>query len=403
MGSIKKVLANLGLACLTVLLTLLLLEGALRFTPYRNLLSFTRSHVPQYYYRTDPVTGYDISENFPKTQVFLDDGVGYPIWSNGIGCFDRPYNGEKDFILLVGDSFTHAFASFEDKWGTLMEANLGTRVLKCGVSGYGTKQASLKADRTCALVGRSPQLIVVGYTMNDFMDDYLFPEYSVVDGYFYITKALRDTNTGEISTRVRRKPPVSPRIWLKRHSILYNLFETFTKRYSRQEERVLWTEAIGGECSDTLKCPHPWLERAWKSHFEEIRNFGKLGHSGNAKVLFVIIPTKEQVYPSPANEKNGDLDRKYAIIPENMKKEGMLYIDLLPLFRKLADRTATRNPSLDLYWAKDGHWNVRGNRLAGLLVSQYILEQNLVEVPDKAAALARIRDGLRAFTGPQGM
>ena len=175
MASIRKALANFGLAAFTVFLVLLLAEAGLRLTPFKNFLSFSRSHVPQYYYRTDPVMGYDIKENFPRTGVVLDDGVAYPIWSNEIGCFDNPYKGEKDFVLLVGDSFTHAFAPFQDKWGTQMESLLDRRVLKCGVSGYGTKQASLKADSTCARVGESAALIVVGYTMNDFIDDYLFP------------------------------------------------------------------------------------------------------------------------------------------------------------------------------------------------------------------------------------
>ena len=51
----------------------------------------------------------------------------------------------NDYILLVGDSFTHSYAPFPDKWGTRIEKLLHYRVLKCGVTGYGTKQEWLKA------------------------------------------------------------------------------------------------------------------------------------------------------------------------------------------------------------------------------------------------------------------
>jgi hypothetical protein len=404
MASIKKGLANLGLAAFTILLVLILAEGALRFTPFTRLLSFSRSHVPQYYYRTDPVMGYDIKENFPKTTVVLDDGVAYPIWSNEIGCFDSPYKGEKDFLLLVGDSFTHAFAPFQDKWGTQVETLLGTRVLKCGVSGYGTKQASLKAESTCARIGKTPELIVVGYTMNDFTDDYLFPQYSLVDGYFYIMRRLTDPKTGDISTRVRSHAPLSAKIWLKQHSIVFNLAENaFTRISPAGEERIVRTTAIEGECSDAFECKYPWLKKGWEAHFEWIKSVGRLQHEGGAKALFVIIPVKEQVYPFLVSGNDHSLERKYAIILDNMKKAGIQYIDLLPLFRKFADQTPrTRlDPKKDLYWPVDGHWSIPGNRLAGLLVSEYILEKDLISVADKEARLASIREKLGTFRNQQ--
>jgi hypothetical protein len=424
MGSIRKGFANLGLVVLTVFVLLLLLEGGLRFTSFKNLLSFSRSHVPQYYYRTDPVAGYDIKENFPKTDVFLDDGVKYPIWSNELGCFDDAYKGEKGYILLVGDSFTHAFAPFGDKWGTGMESHTGTRVLKCGVSGYGTKQEALKADSVCAKAKSPPQLIVVGYTMNDFMDDYLFPQYSVTDGYHYITKRLNNEKTGDISTRVRSRAPRSLRIWLKKYSILYNLSEQALKRSSfAREEVVFRTDSLDGECtmagdsraggtsgklpraedvappSPVADCKYPWLREAWKKHGKNIASFRRLEHAGGAKVLFVIIPVKEQVYPFLVKEKDAALDQKYAIVLEIMKKEGIPHLDLLPLFRQYAGKTFRPGvgPKNELYWTIDGHWNVKGNHLAGLLVSEHILDRQMIDVPDRESRLASIRDKLKTF------
>ena len=38
----------------------------------------------------------------------------------------------------------------------------------------------------------------------------------------------------------------------------------------------------------------------------------------------------------------------------------------------------TKITKKNLYWSKDGHWNERGNHLAGYIVSKYILENNLI-------------------------
>ena len=226
----------------------------------------------------------------------------------------------------------------------------------------------------------------------------------MTDGYFYIMKRLADPKTGEISTRVRAHPPMSARIWLKQHSIIFNLVENaFARMSPAGEERVMKTPAIEGECSNDFECRYPWLKKAWGAHFESIRSVGRLKHGGNAKVLFVVLPVKEQVYPFLVGGNDPSMERKYAIVLDNMKKEGIEQIDLLPLFKKFADQTprSRLDPKKDLYWPVDGHWSIPGNHLAGLLVSEYILEKRLVAVDDREAKLAAIREKLRKFRNPQ--
>ena len=45
----------------------------------------------------------------------------------------------------------------------------------------------------------------------------------------------------------------------------------------------------------------------------------------------------------------------------------------------------------------DGHWSLRGNHLAGLLVADYILQNNLLKVPDKDQKLNEINVQLKNF------
>ena len=53
------------------------------------------------------------------------------------------------------------------------------------------------------------------------------------------------------------------------------------------------------------------------------------------------------------------------------------------------------DPERDLYWKKDGHWSVKGNHLAGLLVADYMIEKNLIEVPEKDQRLKEIKAQLK--------
>ena len=76
------------------------LEIALRFTSYRYLL--TRDRHLRYYYQADLAKGFDIAPNVKGKRLSVDNRVEFDIWSNELGCFDEPYHGETDYILLDG-------------------------------------------------------------------------------------------------------------------------------------------------------------------------------------------------------------------------------------------------------------------------------------------------------------
>ena len=53
------------------------------------------------------------------------------------------------------------------------------------------------------------------------------------------------------------------------------------------------------------------------------------------------------------------------------------------------------NPDRDLYWQHNSHWSIRGEHLVGLLVSRYILEHRLVQVPDMRKGSSRSKRNCR--------
>jgi hypothetical protein len=403
--------AEILLVVATVLLTLLLAEVILRFTPYRHELFLdTADGTPRHYYKADPDAGYDIREKNPRTTITLRaDDFDYEIWSNELGCFDSPYGGENDYILLVGDSFTHMFAPFHDKWGTVLEENIGRRVLKCGVNGYGTKQELLKAQRVIAAVDRSPQLIVVGYYWNDLYEDYELPGKTVIQGYLVRIQSLADSSVGTLVRLSEREAervlqrrqvyctseePTSPRLqqarcWLARHSILFNLVRRGVNRLRGLRGPPVYLE-------DAAFYPvekYPWLRGAWERHLNNLQHFKDLAGKHNAQLLIVLLPTKEQVYPFLAGGALTDLERPNRVLAAFLDAERIPYVDLLPALRRYADSRA--RPQLDsnrdFFWRTDGHLSVPGNRLVGLLVAKSILERSEIRDSRIAALEAKLK------------
>lgn len=405
---LKKYLINLGLILVSILAAALLLEVILRFTPYRHL--FDRDMRLRHYYQVDPVKGFDIRPNAGKIRTSVDNkSVEFDVWSNELGCFDEPYRGENDLILLVGDSFTHAFAPYEDKWGTRVEKLLNYRVLKCGVTAYGTKQELLKAREIIARINRNPRLIIVGHFLNDLDDDFWFTNMTVADGFLVPSYKYRDPKTGRIANLEALARDYT--LWdkltgnyplnigeliiysLNRHLILFNLIrDSWVRLFPSQ---FSYTDPLNFMAfSDT-----PQVQAAWAKHQENLKAFKELAAAQGAELLIVLIPANIQVYPFFTGSRKIDLERPQRILGDFFRREGIRCLDLLPWFRKYADQSPRRHLSSqkDLYWRANSHWSIKGERLASLLVARAILENNLVKVAGREEKLKYIEEELANF------
>jgi len=399
MNSIKNKILNAGLILVSVALAICLLEVILRFTHYNIII--TKYEEFRYYYMADRNKGYDIKPNVGKFQSNVDEEVYFPIWSNALGCFDEPYKGERDYILLLGDSFVHGHAPFADKWGSQLEKLLGYRVLKCGVDCYGTKQEFLKGKEIINMTKTSPRLIIVGYFWPSLERDYTFPNQTVIDGYLVYQNQLKDVKTGETVSRKNLEEKfgffstgslIKIKNFIKRESIIGRLVISAIK------------DKIMGPSENNIFISFldfPWIENAWQNHFKNIKSIQSLAIENGAQLLIVIIPTREQVYPFLFDWKSAGLD------PEGPNKKlitffnraGIGYIDLLPLLEKYADQRPRKflSPSKDLYWQYDAHWSIKGNHLVGLLVAKFVLENNLISVTHKDEKLILINQKLQEF------
>lgn len=343
-----KIKKNIFPIFLSIILAFVLLDTALYFSHYHYLLG--KSTPPQYYFQANKELGYSIVPNFPTTTHVFSNGK-YTVWSNSLGCFDEEYRGEEPYIYLTGGSWVWGFAPFEDKWGTIMEKELGIRVVQCGVFGYSTHAELLKTTQDLEYLP-SPKLIVVGATAySDIDTDTNFPQYTVYDGY--VTKRLKNEEeyknfANYCSADVPAHTGIARiRCFLTTHSVLFNLFKSKIRKmvetaFPQLTQSLEQQGVLSHQQGDALP-------RDYEKHFENILGFKQLAKDKGSKLLFVLI--------------NGTDER----VTEFLDKEGIDYIGLDYL----------RGPKFQ--YKTDGHWNIDGNHSAGSFVSEFILENHLIK------------------------
>ncbi len=386
----KRISINVLLLGASIILSVLVLEGILRFTAYKDVLATVK--MPQHYFQSDREMGFDIARNFSTSSLAFAEGA-FPIWSNDLGCFDTPYKNETPYIYLAGDSFTWGFAPFEDKWGTLLEKGLGVRTLKCGVGGMGPKQEYIKAERLFMKVP-APKLIVLGYFRgNDLEDDATFPGKLVYDGWLIKKLEDRTLSYDEMQARLPARyelgrkycmgtMPANPTLqeikcFLTKNSIVYNLTKNSLKQFISTDS-LRNVGVVNEAAPDNLTITPQDIA----NHFANIAKFKDLAQKEHSDLLVVLIPPKEDVMLSAtSSDPNADL-KKF------LDSKHVAYLDLRPGFQKV-------DPTGDaLYWQRDPHWNIRGNHLASYLIEKRVLEMS-PWVKDKNTKLVEVEKEMK--------
>lgn len=174
------VIAAWNIALIVALLAVF--EFILRFTPFNDVRNPAAASPPGYYV-ADAKLGVQIQPNQPVGR-FTYRGPGHETFSNELGCFDKPSKLEpgEPYILAIGDSFTWGYNPLESKWTSIVEHQTGTRVLKCGVPGTGSKYQLQLLKSLLKRLPYPPTAIVHLYDTTDFNDDFVFPGDAVVQG-----------------------------------------------------------------------------------------------------------------------------------------------------------------------------------------------------------------------------
>lgn len=387
---------NLGLFVFSTALVLLICEWAI--SGWYPVLSYK---YPQHYFVADDELGFDIAPNVAIASHHISaEGIEYNIWSNRLGCFDKDFLHNEDYYLLVGDSFSWGYSPFESKWGYLLEQQLNKRLLKCAVTGYETKGQLIKAKRIIEQLNSRPEKILVGYYVgNDIKDSYLFPFRTVYDGYLIKQRFIANLE-GEIKFKsrdqiaaeykhyrhIRSAKGLGPvEYWLYQNSAIYGLYHRL--RYpptqkTHDDNTLLKRTKNSISAKESLAYRvhmKPWQNQAWNAHLNDINDFAEFAKSINSEIIFILIPSKEQVYAFL--QKQGiDYDKPNDFLRGHFDRNHIRYFDLLASFREAA-KTHTIDTLVDgdgLYFAVDGHWNENGNRLAAKTIFDYLQAKNTV-------------------------
>lgn len=422
----RKSLINIGLLTAGFIIAIGIAEIALRLGGF----SLKKEYLyPLHYYKAAGDAGFDHSIDFPSTQFCVDANC-FQIWTNELGCFDKGLSDVKDNIMLVGDSFTWGFASYEDIYGTGVENLIGKRVLKCGVGSYGTRQQLLKAERIHKKLSAAKdfrtELIILGYFWNDWLDDYTFPNSTVIEGYAVQSVRVADWKSGQLKvtdqTELQRryeevkaeKESRVVRTWLIDNSILYNYLRNLTFLRNIFVRLGIAKQSPSRNAGQFKYYSLPfygylgespsWITEAWNGHIGNIRDMKRFAITINAKLLVVLIPDKTAVYEYIQNRAAAtddfeltNIEQPHRNIRDALAKEEVEYLDLLPELRKYADQAPKKalNFKKDFYYPYDPHMSPRGQRLTALLVSEYIVQNDLVDtLLGKEITLRKIKEVL---------
>lgn len=417
---IRKVLKSLSIQALVVALTVVLLDAILffslpetvasKFPGYREgfyVVEVIGRGYPKDYFEPHPERGFDIKPTaVPRTdQIHHMDDYSYPVWSNAIGCFDKPVDMSKDrFWYMAGDSIAWGHAKFEDLMGTTLEKIEGVEILQCGVTHSGQRHQFSKFLEISKKLGRWPERVLVFYSPTDVANDYLYPHSTVVDGGLADTRMLdKDNNIVELdqgwfdqirAEREAAKPSAegqptsfSPSRFLLKYSMTAQFLNIGLHAIDNhahwlgrhigvlgEEPGLEWYDKYfvykGQKKYDLHRLTHfqtlnGYLEYTNFKYASQNKAIIKEWHQhalANGYKLEFVLP-----HPGPSTVYDEDsVTNFYKEFIAFLASQDIKYYDLITELKKREIETD------DLYWEQDLHMSNRGNRIVGKILSELL-------------------------------
>lgn len=392
----RPVATLLFITTILIIILVLLLEVILRFTPYQVFVSKGQGGFPPMFI-ADEKAGFDLAENV-KDGVHSTIDLNYPVHTNNIGCFDKKAELNKKHNILIGDSFTWGFEPLEKKWTTILEKNMKERFLKCGVMAYGPKQALVKLKKVIDKVGETPKTIIYAYYWNDLNDDHANPALTSYKGnvvnrvksFNYKNGHLDYLSDKDIASNYEQYQKYgSPdylsfstskkiKFWIKSHSIVANIIHNSLannqKKIEKHEDIAKGSEALYQTYLSKMSSKqHPWLEKTWDKHLDNIKKMADYATSIDSRFMVVVLPTKAHVYSSHTpKEVITNLNDSQTRLITFFKNNKIQYLDLFEQFSKDAKN------GKKLYLPNDLHFSIEGEALAGKMITNFIRKKSFL-------------------------
>lgn len=323
--------------------------------------------------RADNDLGWSKTPSTTTTRKTSEFKVTYDI--NELGLRDDASLGRAkpagvQRVVFVGDSFVEGYSvARDDLFVDLVERALradGRKVeaVNGGTEGYSTDQEVVWLKREG--LGFAPDAIVFCFFQNDVFGDALA-------SYTGMPKP-RFAREGDGSTwEPPSGAPQPPSGWLARHTCLGGFFHGLATSTAFGADLVYSDPArgvtMGADETVVLKSPPASIADGWARTETALRALKATCEQAKTKLLFVAIPSREQVEPG-AKERWGAAHRLAADefdpdAPSEQVLAAAARAGLAPssLLDPRPQLRAAAKDGTRLYWAKDFHVNPAGNRV----------------------------------------
>ncbi|MCA9752449.1 MAG: hypothetical protein KC591_09675 [Gemmatimonadetes bacterium] len=350
--SLRRIAANVAVVVGVLIVMLPVAEGIVRLLAPQTLPSqdYIRSFVLKDMYVADDRAGYRLAPDF--TGRIDRGGHVTEFHTNELGLRDDPLGPKtRPRILALGDSFTFGWGVAQgEEWVSVLEEELASRGIEAetingGVNGYGTESAVARFEEIVDAV--NPDLVLLGFFANDFTDNLLGARgiYTVRDGYLF------DRFSHEWFQEN----------FLARESHLYRLvstaWETFRVKYLGGVPAARAVRNFSdAEFEHGMELSAEWIEALNRKCAEH-----------GARLAVVWLPA--DVYAT-ARQRPADIPLR-AELQRRVAAAGIPSIDLLP-------EVTSEQRIPGLYLAGDGHFSVRGNRVAGRAIARWLAAEDLL-------------------------
>lgn len=403
----KLPLGNIALAALSLCVTLLLVEFALRSVVPVDVRRPIEFRIP------DPVLGWVLQPNTTYSYVTPEGTVS--VTYNSQGWRDLEHKVEKPEgvfrILVLGDSFMEANSvKLDDTFHRRVEefaraTGNNVEVINMAVAGYGTLQEYLVFEKFGRLY--HPDLVIVGFfDGNDLANNSLELASILIDpGQITNSRPFLDTTVSNwtitpvdfessqiIFTR-SRDAIEAERSKLTEKIVLLRLLNNGLKRLNLPER--LQNQEVPADPVDKSQremarigvhyCVEPAAyTRAWDTTARIFARFQQDVEASGSKLVVFTVPGIEEVSPEYMEGVKAGVAYPEKLCLEEAPGQARLnrlltelnieQISLLAEFRK-----ATREDGLNLYQS-DLHWNPAGHELAAKTVVSELIRRGLLPV-----------------------
>ena len=404
---------NRFLVIISIIISILLIELSLRIIGF-NKYEF-KGYPPYYLTKKGDYDNFDIKENIKETDFIFNDSKPHKVWGNEIGCFDESIaNIDDNYILVAGDSNSWGYVPYEKNLSYLLEKKIKIKILNCGVPAYSTIQ---ELHKTKKILGEGyekknlhkPRLIILQYTFNnDFLGDYLFPQYKVQNNILTTNKYLDNIYKGTLRYKEENK------FWDKLKYDLnekFYLFRVLHRSHSFLKKKTKHSSNKRESSSDINAPPRfiltsfdlsylnfkkfPWAKKAWKAHLENILEFKKISDDVGAELLFVFwgdLPDYSRNHFKQALDMQKQFKKKDHLI--NINNDELLFkfleennINYLNLSKLAWDLVGYKSLIDDgerlrdvLIWRNDNHPNIEGNKFMSEKIYNKLLDDNIIDI-----------------------